>query len=210
MKYVFWDWNGTLLDDFDASIGAFNDELLLWGVRPVTPEFYRENFAFPVRGFYERAGLDLSRVDWDALARRYHDNYLVRPTRLNPETVAALELVRSAGGGQSIVSALRDDYLQEAVGRAGVVNYMEFVRGSDNLNGASKLDRTRELLAEVRALHPDAEITMIGDAVHDAEVACELGLGCVLCGCGGHSLRRLKAIAPAYESLLEATRAALR
>lgn len=52
MKRIFWDWNGTLLDDTAAALATLNGMLAKRGAPPITMEFYRENFAFPVKPFY--------------------------------------------------------------------------------------------------------------------------------------------------------------
>ena len=46
---IIWDWNGTLLDDVDAAVGALNRMLAKHRLPPVTRTFYRANFGFPVR-----------------------------------------------------------------------------------------------------------------------------------------------------------------
>ena len=65
---ILWDWNGTLLDDTDACVASLNLMLERRGVKPITLEFYRREFAFPVRSFYEKIGVRLEDEDWDRLA----------------------------------------------------------------------------------------------------------------------------------------------
>lgn len=211
MPYVFWDWNGTLLDDTQAALDALNELLRARGEAPIDMDFYRANFAFPVRPFYDRIHLHVSDAEWDGIAREYHALYARQSVALNRETIAALEAVRAAGAGQSIISALRQDLLNEATASFGVAPYMEFVYGTDNLDGASKLVRAHELLSSVRARHAGTELrpVLIGDALHDKEVADALGIRCVLCAQGGHSRERLERVAPTGGTLLEAVALAL-
>lgn len=204
LPYILWDWNGTLLDDTDAAIGALNAVLTRRGLPAIGRAWYRDHFAFPVRPVYAACGVDLAQEDWDALAREYHDAYAALPKRLNAESVAALTRVRDAGGGQSIVSALRQDLLDAAVAASGIRHFFDFVVGVDNLDGASKLSRARGLLARVPTSARAHGTVLIGDALHDKEVADALGIGCVLCAQGGHSAARLRAVAPTAETLLEA------
>ena len=214
MKYVLWDWNGTLLDDTQAALDTLNVMLVRRGAKPIGMGFYRDNFAFPVRPFYERIGMVLAHEDWDALAREYHDLYAERPKRLNPEAIAALERVKAAGAKQSIISALRQDLLDEVTAAYGVAPYMDCIYGVDNLNGASKVDRACELLSHLVATAEEGDrmlsnVTMIGDALHDKEVADALGVRCVLCGQGSHAAWRLRRVAPTGDTLLEAVEIAL-
>ena len=61
--YIIWDWNGTLIDDVSAAVNALNRMLSIRGVAPVTRDFYRAHFGFPVRPFYAVVGLDLEKED---------------------------------------------------------------------------------------------------------------------------------------------------
>ena len=213
MPYILWDWNGTLLDDTQAALDVLNVMLARRGRSPIGMDFYRDNFAFPVRPFYESIGIVLAHEDWDALAREYHDLYAAQPKRLNPEAIAALERVRASGVGQSIISALRQDLLDAATANHGVAPFMDFVYGVDNLDGSSKLGRATELLARLTqdAAGPEPlRVTLIGDSLHDREVASALGVRCVLCAQGSHAGWRLRQVDPTGATLLEAVDLALR
>ncbi len=69
---IIWDWNGTLLDDVDAAVGALNRMLAARGVPPTTRDYYRGHFGFPVRPFYAELGVDLEHEDWDRICVDFH------------------------------------------------------------------------------------------------------------------------------------------
>ena len=201
---IFWDWNGTLLDDTDAALGALNVLLAKRGLPQIGMNWYREHFAFPVRPFYAKCGIDLANEDWEALAQSYHEAYAALPKRLNDEAVAALERAKKAGARQCIISALRQDLLDAAVDGCGLRGYFDDVYGVDNLDGSTKIGRARELMAKVRARDAADEVVLVGDSLHDKEVSDDLGIRCVLCATGGHSAARLRAVAATGETLLGA------
>ena len=92
---------------------------------------------------------------------------------------------------------------------------MDFVYGVDNLDGRSKVDRARELVAAISETsagpRPSAsDFVFIGDSLHDKEVADAIGVRCVLCAQGSHAAWRLRAVAPTGDTLLESVRMALR
>lgn len=205
MRYVLWDWNGTLLDDTRAALGALNAMLRRRGRPEISLDFYRANFAFPVRPFYRQIGMDVPDGEWGELAREYHAAYAAEPKALNVQALAALERVKVTGARQAIISALRQDLLDEATKALGVAPYMDCVYGVDNLDGESKLKRARELVGLIGG----SECVLIGDALHDKEVADLVGIGCVLCAQGGHARERLARVAPTAETLLEAVEIAL-
>ena len=209
--YLLWDWNGTLLDDTRACLDALNVLLARRRLPAIDLAYYRANFAFPARAFYASVGVRLELEDWNSLAQEYHDAYGAQPSALNAEALAALDLARAAGCRQAIISALREDMLAAAAARCGVTPYMEHVFGTDNLDGGSKLARARELLAAIRP-RPSPRtppVVLIGDSLHDKEVADDLGVGCVLFSGGGHSRERLVRAAPTADSLCACVRLAL-
>ena len=208
--YVLWDWNGTLLDDTQAALDTLNIMFKRRGAKPIALDFFRDHFAFPCRPFYDMIGMHVEDDEWDALAKEYHDVYAEQPKKLNRETIAALERVKAAGARQSIISALRQDLLDEVTAQMGVAQYMECIYGVDNLDGASKLDRALELMNRIApAVGEQPDVVLIGDALHDKEVADALKVRCVLCGQGSHASWRLRKVAPTGETLLEAVDLAL-
>ncbi len=204
--YILWDWNGTLLDDTQAGLDTFNLMLARRGKNPISLSYYRDHFAFPVKPFYAEIGFDLPNEDWDSIAREYHETYATFKPQLNRGTFSALTLLRNKGIGQSIISALRQDLLEKETAAHGVAAFMEFVRGTDNLNGSSKLERAKELLEEIRRTHPanDFAFTLIGDSLHDGEVATALDVTCIYCAEGTHSFERLSAHGKTAATLLDA------
>ena len=199
--YILWDWNGTLLDDSRACVDALNVMLSRRGVPPIDLGRYRRDFSFPARGFYGRIGMRLELEDWEALAKEYHDEYLAQPAALAADAVAALRLVRQRGAGQSIISALRQDHLDAATARFGVREFFDEVCGTDNLDGASKTERSRDLAARLRAAG-QRDLVVIGDSLHDKEVADAIGARCVLYSGGSHAHERLAPHAPTSASLV--------
>lgn len=210
--YILWDWNGTLLDDIDAEVGSLNAMLMKRGIGSVSVEFFREHFSFPARSFYRLVGMDVPDSEWDALAREYHDTYHKLPYGLNRDAFAALDFVRDRGAGQSVISALHQSYLDQETNRFGVRQFMDYIYGTDNLDGGSKLSRARELLALFRSTTTasNCNFILIGDSIHDYEVANELGIGCVLFSGGSHSRARLERFAPVGDTLSECVRLAFR
>ena len=205
MTHVIWDWNGTLLDDTQAAVDALNEMLARRSLPPISTRFYRDNFAFPVRPFYEAIGVDLSREDWDALAEEYHATY-GRQTGavLADGAVKALDALRSRGIGQSLVSALEESRLLRDVERSGLAPFFDHICGTNNLDGASKLDRVRWLASRLRERKGgDLDIVLVGDALHDKEAAEAIGARCVLFAGGSHASWRLEAVAPVAGNLGE-------
>ena len=54
---VFWDWNGTLVDDAFIFVNNLNLLLAKNNLQKITHTFYKEHFCFPVVDFYKKLGL---------------------------------------------------------------------------------------------------------------------------------------------------------
>ena len=204
-KCIFWDWNGTLLDDTLAALKTLNTMLEKRGSSVISMEFYRDNFAFPVKPFYERIGMVLKDELWDDVAKEYHDIYATMPRSLNQDAIAALEKAKASAVEQYVVSALRQDLLEDELTKRGIISYFASVRGVDNLDGAGKIPRAKELLASLG----NCRVVVIGDSLHDKEMADAVGARCVLCSQGSHAHWRLEQVSQVAHTLVGAVDAAL-
>lgn len=192
VKQIIWDWNGTLLDDVAAGVNAINAMLAKRRLPLLTLVRYRELFGFPVRHFYEAAGFALDREDWDAMAREYHTLFLSDPTlRLHEGAREALAYFSARGIGQSILSVMEQTRLDRMLAEYGLTAFFQSVCGANNLYGISKIELGAQLLKTLG--FPPEQLLMIGDTLHDAEVAKALGLPCVLIANGHQSHARLAA-----------------
>lgn len=203
---IIWDWNGTLLDDNHASLSALNAILSRRGLKTIDLNYYRKNFAFPVRYFYESLGVKIECEDWDKLAQEYHDAYHEAQLRLTRDALEALSLVKENNVPQAVVSAMREDYLKSDMDKFGIRSYFEEVLGTNNLDGCSKLSRIKDYVALVGK---SDEYVVIGDSLHDKEVADAIGARCIFYGGGSHDPSRLVNLAPVAQTLVEAVSLAL-
>jgi len=190
IHHVIWDWNGTLLDDTLACVNAINTLLARRGRAGISTEHYRETFGFPVIDFYRRIDFPLEHEDWDRLAREFHDLFLTEPSmRLQEGALEMLARIQQREIPQSILSASEQGILSRMLDGYGIRRYFTEACGVGNLHGASKMELGQGLLRRL-ALAP-GQVLLIGDTLHDAEVAHALGIRCALVAQGHQSARRL-------------------
>lgn len=184
---LLWDFNGTLLDDVQACLDALNALLRPRGIAPLTREDYRRTFRFPVAEFYRGLGMvPADPFDWEALAESFHMRYLFSKTLApQPGAAEAVAAFRAAGIRQGVLSALEQGLLEIQLRQFGFADAMDFVCGSRNYDGASKE-------AAARALALRGPVVLVGDTLHDAEVARSQGWDCVLCAAGHQTEGRLR------------------
>ena len=190
--HVVWDWNGTLLDDTGACVEALNAILRRQRRSPVTVADYRRTFRFPVREYYRGLGLPCEGEPWNALARLFHEHY-ARSSRRAPLRAGireTLDALRARAMPMSVLSACETSILERMIGERGIRDRFEHVCGLDNLDAHSKLETGRDLLGKLAL--PPAAVLLVGDTLHDREVAAELGCDCLLLANGHQSAERLR------------------
>ena len=76
---IFWDWNGTLLDDVALCVDALNRLLAGFGYpQRYDHERYRAIFGFPIEEYYVRAGFDFTKHSFKKLAEKSGGVFLGR------------------------------------------------------------------------------------------------------------------------------------
>ncbi len=191
---VIWDWNGTLFDDAWLCVDIMNILLRRRGLAELTAERYAEIFDFPVEGYYRRLGFDWSRETFEAVGLEFMRVYEVRrfECRLRTGAVEALARWRARGARQHLISGYRRDTLEELVAHYGLRGWFDDVVGAEDVYARGKLD----LGARWRAARGagDGPRLVVGDTVHDSEMARVIGADCVLLPGGHHTRRRLAAV----------------
>lgn len=191
-KTIIWDWNGTLLDDAEICRTAINKMLKARNLSELSLEKYREVFTFPVIDYYRQVGFDFDKEEWEPVAMEFINLYLsaLNEVELTPFAIETLQKFKQKGYRQAIISAMQHDALLKSVSELGIYDYFDFIGGIGDHYGGGKVDNARNYFT-VAGLNPD-QVTLIGDTIHDSEVAAELGCKCILVTTGHQSLRRLQ------------------
>ncbi len=193
MRWVVWDWNGTLLDDVSACLAIMDGMLVRRSLAPIgSLARYREIFTFPVKDYYALAGLDVSGDCFLALADEYMDAYRAAEPAcgLMPGAEAVLRTLGGMGMAQVLVSASRQDDLERQVDRLGLTGTFRALLGvSDQLGGGKAGVAAGYLTRE----HIDPmDVLFVGDTLHDWQIARQLHGRCVLIAAGHQSRTRLE------------------
>ncbi|MBD0712138.1 MULTISPECIES: HAD family hydrolase [unclassified Streptomyces] len=206
-KHLVWDWNGTLLDDIGAVIGATNAAFTELGLEPITLERYRELYTVPVPRFYERLmGRLPTDTEWDVMDGAFHRHYWQRAEACGLASGAAelLAARQESGFTQSLLSLAPHTELIPLVRRHGIAE--RFVR-MDGRVGPSTDGKAGHMVRHLAALGsvPADRVVVIGDAADDALAAAHVGAKAVLYTGGSHSRASLERVGvPVVDSLTEA------
>lgn len=206
VKHIIWDWNGTLFDDVELCRDIINGILARRNLSGLSLDTYRNIFTFPVRDYYEKAGLDFTKYPFEVLGREWMDEYELRKGECGLHEGASdiLEKIAEKGIGQSILSAYSQHTLEEIVRQFGLDKYFSHLAGLDHIYATGKIEHGRKLIKKLG--NGKGGILFIGDTVHDYEVAVEIGADCILVADGHQGKQKLEACGvPVFKSLKDIT-----
>jgi len=191
IKHIIWDWNGTLLDDLDLCISIINPMLAKRGLGLISVSRYLEVFNFPVRDYYLELGFDFDQEPFEDISTEFITAYEKgRPgCQLMDDARETLETFHRSGRTQSILSASKVSYLEQAIVDYKIQEYFNAVKGLDNHHAAGKIALARSYMNE--SAHDPDQVILIGDTVHDAEIAQDIGVNYVLIPNGHQDRDRL-------------------
>jgi phosphoglycolate phosphatase len=190
-KHIIWDWNGTLLNDVDLCVDIINRILSKRGLRVLSHSDYKNIFTFPVKDYYSSAGLDFSKDTFEDLGTEWMDEYQRRRDEscLYEGVTDILSYVQENGTKQSILSAYMQNTLEEIIAMLGLSKYFAHISGLDHIYAHGKIETGKELIAIIGL--EKSEMVLIGDTIHDYEVARTIGAECILIANGHQSKERL-------------------
>lgn len=190
-KHIIWDWNGTILDDVHYTLETANWLLEKHQLPAIDYDHYRNIFDFPVRKYYDRLGFDYSLTSFEELCHQFVEKYMMNFSACKPfpHILNLLQEGRSHCEQQSILSATDQDSLDDMVRHFDMGHLFDQVFGTNNKLAVSKTERGAELVRQ-SGIHP-SDTLLVGDTLHDAEVAEELGIDILLVTHGHHSKEKL-------------------
>lgn len=193
-KHILWDWNGTLLDDCALCVSVLNG-LLSENSRPkLSLETYKARFGFPVIDFYAYLGIKTDPENFKAVSQRFiaqYESRWLKECQLQPKVPELLKQLTAHGLSHSILSAAHQDALEKGTSHFGIKPLLKNLLGTDNIFAEGKIHRA-ELWMEHREW-PKEAILMVGDTLHDYEVAQAIGIDCILLASGHCNRSRLEA-----------------
>ena len=190
-KYVLWDWNGTVLDDLEASLLAVNDMLDRYGKPRLDVETYYRYVDTPIYKFYEHI-FDLNEIPFSLIKAMYCEDYARYEDKavIAPNALETLSELKKMGVKQYILSAAHIDDLSKGVDRLGISGFFDKLEAATDYEAGSKIERGLRLLKE-ESIVP-SECVMVGDTLHDMETAEALGVDCILYSKGHNDVRVLE------------------
>jgi phosphoglycolate phosphatase len=190
---IIWDFNGTILDDTELCVQTENILRIDYQLPDITVEFFQKHLTFPVRDYYKNIGMNFTDAEYADAAERFMKIY--QPASLQISLRAGVKDYiigqKEKGRKQILLSASQRNNLLEQTDHYGITHLFDKILGLGDIFGNSKIALALNWFASA-GIEPNQAV-VIGDTVHDFEVAQALGCECILLTGGHNNRERLSA-----------------
>jgi len=191
-SHIFWDWNGTLLNDVDWNIKITNEmlqnrQMAIFG----NLDEYRDVFGFPIIDYYRKIGFDFADESFEEISTEYIERYHAQNTGscgLYENAESVIRKIKENGLTQVILTAAKTENLLFQIRDFNISHYFDDMLGLGDIQARSKIDVGLNYIRN----NPVKKALMIGDSVHDFEVSQALGADCLLLATGHQSRKVLE------------------
>ena len=192
-NHLIWDWNGTLFDDVKLCSDIMNMLLTQESLPNISVKKYKSIFTFPVIEYYKIAGHTFKTNSFEVIGKQFMDEYEIRKgsCKLYQGATELLEILQSEKMNQYLLSAYEQNNLNHILDIYGIKNYFKYVVGLDNIYAGGKSHLARNLELKIRSNGQAGNILLIGDTIHDYEVAREINSDCIMLSHGHQDKERL-------------------
>lgn len=186
-----WDWNGTLINDTSLCVDILNKLLSIYDQPLISIEYYRNNFSFPVSAFYKRISLPSSGKTFDDVSLFFISEYRLKwkECNLHQGVLQILKMIQQLGLRQSILSAGNQSDVELFVNHFKLDCFFNQVFGTNNIKAEGKIELGKKFITNSN-LRPE-EILLVGDTIHDLQVAKAIGCSVLLFSRGHNSNTQL-------------------
>jgi len=159
----------------------------------ITLERYKDIFTFPVKEYYIAAGHNFEQESFEIIGKEFMDEYESRKgdCKLFPHTKRVLNKLGELRVNQYLLSAYKQESLISLVDIYNLSSYFKIIRGLSHIYADGKIELGKKLMREISASGSSSKTLLIGDTLHDLEVAGSLGADCLLITSGHQSASKL-------------------
>jgi len=192
-NHIIWDWNGTLFNDVELCAGIMNMLLSQESLPGLSIQKYKSIFTFPVIEYYKIAGHTFEKKSFEVLGKQFMDEYEIRKNQceLFPGIQEILTELQAKNIQQHLLSAYEQNSLNDILNFFDIHSFFKYIVGLDNIYAGGKLKLARDLVCRIDSNGSAGNILLIGDTIHDYEVAKEINADCILVSHGHQDEERL-------------------
>jgi len=207
-KHIIFDWNGTLFNDVELCAEIMNVLLTRESLPNISIQRYKQIFTFPVVEYYKIAGHTFERNSFEVLGKQFMVEYETRKAvcQLFPGVLNLLTDLKNKNIYLHLLSAYEQQSLNNILKYFNINSLFENIVGLDNIYASGKSHLAKQLAEKIRYDGEEKNILLVGDTIHDYEVAKEINSDCILISHGHQDEERLLKLGiPVVNNFIELT-----
>jgi len=197
-ELIVFDWDGTLMDSTGAIVASIQAAARDLGIAPPSDERASHIIGLGLIDALRHALPDLPADRYQDVALRYRQHYLARDQDLLlfDGVVDLMEELAGAGYMLAVATGKTRKGLDRAFEVSGLGSCFHASRCADECHSKPHPQMLEELMAEF-GVGPDATL-MIGDTIHDLQMAGNAGVAALGVAYGAHPRATLEALSPLF------------
>ncbi len=194
---IIFDWDGTLINSIDWIVFCLQKAAQSCGCEIPEAQAAKNVIGLSLENALDRLFPGIDQSSRKQLTQRYSENFLSRMPAQNDLFVGVYEMLlqlKRQGYQLAIATGKSRMGLQKAMLGTGTEDLFNASRCADET--ASKPDPTmiQEIIEQLAA--DNDRTLMVGDSVHDLQMAANANIPCVAVSCGAHSSEQLLSYQP--------------
>lgn len=195
-ELLVFDWDGTLMDSAEAIVASIQSSCRDLGLPVPARERAAHVIGLGLKDALTYAVPELPRRDYGKLAERYRHHYLARDPgiELFPGMREMLAALKEDGHLLAVATGKSRAGLERVLEAKQLKQYFDSSRCADETQSKPNPAMLQELMQEL-LVAPEATL-MIGDTVHDLQMAVSAGVAALAVSYGAHPRDSLAALNP--------------
>ena len=174
---VIFDWDGTLIDSFDACFGAFHSSLKAYGV-DLEENYFRKMYTLGWKNIYQH--LKIPQYKWNDVNRYWFEHYHIDLIKCIPaEVEITLQNMKNDGLRTGIITNGSQMRVEKELKASGLYKFFSFViYGDSTIYSKPNPSLMAHLLSQINVKRN--EVIYIGDTYSDVVFGKRAGVFTVL------------------------------
>jgi len=196
---IIFDWDGTLVDSIDWIVHCIQTAAADNDCPVPSSQAVKDIIGLSIENAMNLLFPELDQETKSRLASHYGQQFFSKPagpTDLFPGVPEMLEHYRSTGVRLAVATGKKSAGLQRALQATGVTEFFCTTRCADQTASKPNPLMLDEIVTELGINKQRA--VMVGDSVHDMQMALNAGVTAIAVTCGAHSARTLQQYQPLH------------
>ncbi|MCG9730713.1 HAD-IA family hydrolase [Shewanella sp. Isolate13] len=191
-ELVIFDWDGTLMDSISKIVTCMQQMAQSLSITAPSELAIRDVIGLSMEEALKTLYPTLPSVDFEPMINSYKDHYLTLNTTPSPLFDGSEELLSQLSASHyrlAVATGKGRNGLNRVLAETGLGHHFESSRCADESKSKPNPDMIHELLDELK-VNPNRAL-MVGDSLHDLNMANNAGIDAVGVSYGAHSESKL-------------------